>query len=248
MKPMAHVPGSLLTEEEMVLPRTPSELAAWVDEKCDAFADKEDAREWVLLHQGLSKKFHEEVFPLSRFVSHVFSGREDVSCTVNLDDRDFDATIFDYSTSPASELKVEITSAIDGRGEHLRMKCLLEHGHVSAWGTVYAKGTERSGHEIEIDDGMVDHRFLMNTAISLIRKAAKRKSMTNKGSNRYGSGHILIIAFDDWCWFKPKDASTLRLFLRKEIAKIPLNFAMVYVVGLSGKTCFEVERDAQNSV
>lgn len=245
---MAHVLGRLLTKEEMVLPRTPSELAAWVDEKCDAFADNEEARAWVLLHQGLSKKFHEEAFPLSRFVSHVFSRREDVRCALNLDDRDFDATIFDYSVSPASELKVEITSAINGHGEYLRMKLLLEHGHVSAWGTVRAKGTERSGHEIEIDDEIVDHQFLMNTTFLLIKKAVERKSMTNKEANRYGSSHILIITFDDWCWFKPKDASTLRLFLRKKIAKIPLNFAMVYVVGLSGKTCFQVERDAQNSV
>jgi len=60
-------PNSLLTKEELTIPRTPTELARWVEDKCRLFADCPEAKEWVLLHQGLSKKFYEEVRPLSLF-------------------------------------------------------------------------------------------------------------------------------------------------------------------------------------
>ena len=107
-------PNSLLTAEEMIIPRTPTELNRWVEGKCRLFADRPEAKAWVLLHQGLSKKFHEEIYPLSLFVMHFYTGRSDIHCIPNLDNRDFDAIILDYSVSPPSELKVEITSAVDG--------------------------------------------------------------------------------------------------------------------------------------
>jgi hypothetical protein len=230
-------PNSLLTKEELITPRTPTELARWVEGKCRLIADCREAKEWALLRKGLSKKFYEEVYPLSRFVTHLYAGRSDIKCIPNLDSRDFDTTIRDYSTSPPSELKVEITSAIEGYEEHLRMKYFLEHGHVSVWDKVSASGNERVGHKIDVENELTADSDLLKQTFSLILSAVKGKSVIPNKTPKYGQGHVLIVAFGDWGWFKSKQKmAALKDFVEKDVLTLPLDFAALYVVGLSGKT------------
>lgn len=234
-------PNPLLTAEELTIPRTPTELARWVEDKCRLFADYPEAKEWVLLRQGLSKKFHEEVYPLRLFVTHFYTGRSDIQCIPNLDNKDFDARILDYSISPPSELKVEITAAVDGYDQHLRMKYLARHGHVSTWGTLSHSGTKKSGHEIHIKNEMIAHTDHLEHTFSLIQLAVKRKSMSPNKPQKYGQGHVLIVAFDDWQWFKPEYIAALKDFVNKHVLTLPLDFAALYVLGLSGKTLVHFE-------
>jgi hypothetical protein len=230
-------PEALLTTEELTKPRTPGELTQWVEAKCRLFADHREAREWVLLRQGLSKKFHEEIYPLYRFVTHLYGGRTDIRCIPNLDDSDFDATILDYSVSPSCKLKVEITSAIDGYGEHLRMRYFLTHGEVNAYGAVSHSGTKRRGHRIHVENEAINHSDHLQRAFRLIRCAVERKSASADKSRRYGHGYVLVIAFDDWGWFNTsRDMEIMKDFMGKHVLTLPLNFSDLYVVGLSGKT------------
>jgi len=242
---MAFDPNSLLTAQELTTPRTPTQLAQWIEEKCRLFASHEEAKEWVLLHKGPFKKFYEEVYPLSLFATHLYAGRSDIQCIPNLDYRDFDAIIIDYSTSPRSELKVEITSALDeieGYDEHLRMEYFVQHGHVNVWGTLSASGTEKRGHQINIKENEAIARTdLLNRAFSLIRSAVEGKSVRPNVAQKYGKGHILIVAFNDYCWFEPdQDIPALKNFMKRHVLTLPLDFADLYVLGLSGKTfvCF----------
>jgi len=237
-------PNSLLTKEELATPRTPTELARWVEMKCRLFADCPDpeAKEWVLLHKDLFKEFYEEVYPLSRFVTHRYTRRLDIQCVPNLDNRNFDATILDHSTSPPSELKVEITSAIKGRDQHLRMKYLLEHRHVYLWGKLSASGTEKVGHEIHVQNEGIDYTVSLEHTFSLIRSAFEGKSVISNKTPKYGQGHVLIVAFDDWQWFKPEqEIAALKDFVKKHVLTLPLDFAALYVVGLSGNTFVHFE-------
>ena len=234
--------NSLLTIEQLTIPRTPTELTHWVESKCQLFAENPEAKEWVFLHQGLSKKFHEEIYPLSLFVTHRYTGRSDVQCIPNLDNRDFDARILDYSMSPPSELKVEITSAVSGHDQHLRMKYFVNHGRVNVWGTLSASGTEKTGHEIHVENEMIAHTDLLERTLSLIQSAVKRKSVNANKPQKYGQGHVLIVAFDDWQWFKPEqDMAALKDFVNERVLTIPLDFAVLYVVGLSGHTFVHFE-------
>jgi len=244
---MAFDPNSLLTAEELTTPRSPTELVRWVEEKCRLFAGHEEAKEWVLLHKGPFKKFYEEVYPLSVLAIHLFEGRSYIQCIPNLDNRDdFDAVIIDYSTSPPSELKVEITLALDeieGYDQHLRMKYFVQHGHVNVWGTLSASGTEKKGHQIDIEENeAIPRTELMNRAFSLIRSAVEGKCIRPNEAKKYGKGHILIVAFDDWHWFKPEqDITTLKTFIEEHVLILPLDFAALYVVGLSGETFMSFE-------
>lgn len=234
---MTFDPKSLLTETELTIPRTPVELAAWVQDKCRLFADCREAKEWVLLRQGLSKKFHEEIYPFSIFATRLYSKRSDIQCIPNLDNRDFDARILDYSISPPYERKIEITSAVDGYKNHLRMKYFVEYGQVNVWGTLSASGTKKRGHKIHVENEMIAHNDLLERTFNLILSAVKRKSMNQNTPQKYGQGHVLVVAFDDWQWFNTEeDMEALKDFIKKHVLILPLNFAALYMVGLSGKS------------
>jgi hypothetical protein len=231
-------PNSLLTKEELTIPRTPTELSLWWEDKNRLFADCPEARKWALLRKGLFKKFYEEIYPLSLFATHLYTGRSGIQVIPNLDNRDFDATIMDHSTSPPYELKVEITSAVEGYSEYLRMKYFLKHGHVNVWGTLSTSGTEKLGHEIHVENEAIDHTNHLERTFSLIRLAVERKSKDPNKPQKYGQGHVLIVAFDDWQWFNPeqKDMTSLKDFVEKDVLTLSLDFAALYVLGLSGKT------------
>jgi hypothetical protein len=181
----------LLTREELLTPRTPTELSHWVEEKLRMFAAYPEAEEWVLSHQGLAKQFYEEVSPLSLLAKHLYAERLDIKLLPNLANRDFDATIFDYSISPPSELKVEITYAVDGHSERLRMKYLVENGHANAFGKVDKSGTKHTGHKIHVENKSFKHTDLLEQRFSLIQLAVEKKSNSKK-PHRYAAGRIRI--------------------------------------------------------
>ena len=232
-------PNSLFNNEELTTPRTPLELSCWIDSKCRLLADHPEpkVKEWVLLRKRPFKKFYEEIYPLSLFANHLYTDCSDIKCIPNLDNKDFDATIWDHSTSPSSKVKVEITSAIDGQKEYLRMKHFIEHRSVSLWSKVSASGTERKGHKIEVEKGAIAGSVLLEQTFSLIKSAIKGKSVSPDNPQKYGQRHVLVVAFDDWWWFKPEQKmATLKAFMKNEVLTLPLNCAALYVVGLSGKT------------
>ncbi len=229
-------PQSILTKKEMVIERTPKELAAWVERKLLEFKGFDDLKEYVLLHKGLFKRFYEEVYPLNMFANKLYKERSDVSCTPNLDNQDFDAVICDYSFSPPHKLMVEFTCAIEYPDEYLRMKYYLEHGHVNVYGHLSYTGTKKTGHKIYVENEMIDRDVLLQKIFSLIKKAAEYKSKPRK-HGKYGEKHVLVIFFDDWSLFNSKDdISMLENFVTTNVLIIPLNFKTVYVLGLSGET------------
>jgi hypothetical protein len=224
-------PRSLLPLAELTTPRTPAALAKWIAETCDAIADVEEAREPALMHQRPFKEFYEEIYPLSLFVTHRYPGREDIFITPNLDNRHFDAVVRDGSVSPPLEVMVEITLARDP-DEHLRMEYFVKHRHVGLGSPVITSGNKHN-RKTHVGVEAVDHELLVTRACGWIKGAAEGKAANPE---RYGRSHVLLIAFDDW--FKPTDADiiTITTFVTESVLTLPLNFATLYLVGLSGQT------------
>src|SRR4030095_3000063 len=135
-------------------PRTPKELRGWVLAKCDAFAQIPELREPVLLHKGLFKWFHEEIYPLSVFAVRRYGDRDDVLCAPTRDhSRDVDAEVHE----PSRTIQIEITSARDPC-EHLPMEYLVQRHHVGLTGPLKAQGTARTGRQIAHVVEFEDHR------------------------------------------------------------------------------------------
>lgn len=222
---------SLLPIAELAKPRTPVELAAWVDEKIAAIAEVEEAREPALMHLGPFKKFYEEIYPLNLFVKHRYSGREDILVTPNPDNRSFDAVVRDGSVSPPLEIMVEITQAWDPQA-HLRMESFVKHGGVPLWSPVISSGNKRNRNTY-IELVAVDRVEHVRRDCAWIKEAAEGKASR---ADHYGPSHVLLIAFDDWWDPGDEDIATLRAFVIEHVLRLPLTFSSLYVLGMSGRT------------
>jgi hypothetical protein len=234
-------PATLLTEAELTIPRTPNELNAWLYRKIDYFAAIKNARSWVLLREGLAKKFYEELFPLNLLTKHLYGDREDVECTYRLIQGDFDALIVDYSTVPAAEVKVEITQAVNGHDQSLRMEYFVKHGHVPLTGHVSRKGTKNTGEPIVVAPECIDSTEKLNNTCMRIRSSLERKSVAKNGLGKYGLGHVLLLWFDD-SMFRDTERAEVHRFIQQLLPEIPLNFRTLFVVGVpEGKTLFSFD-------
>lgn len=223
-RPMPSEVDALLPLAECVRPRKPRELREWVLAKCDLFAQLPELRKPVLLHEGLFKWFHEEIYPLSVFAVARYGDRDDVFCVPKRDQsHDVDAEVREASRT----IQVEITSARDPH-EHLRMEYLVQHRHVSLTGPLKVQGNKRTGRQIENEVEFVDHRESRARHLGWIKIAAEGKA----GGGRYGRSYELLIVVEDW-WFDPDDAEEVVAFIEREVLLLPLEFGAVHVVGLT---------------
>lgn len=209
---------------ECVKPRTPKALRDWVLAKCSVFAQIPELRKPVLLHEGLFKWFHEEIYPLSVFAVRRYGDRVDVLCAPMRDQsRDVDAEI----SEPSRTIPVEITSARDP-DHHLRMEYLVKHHWVAITGPLKVQGTKRTARQIDSELESVDHRESRARHLSWIKTAAEGKA----GLGRYGKSYELIIAVEDG-WFDPDDANEVVAFIEREVLTLPLEFGAIHIVGLT---------------
>jgi len=228
-------PSPILTREDIEKERTPEELSLWWEKKNREFDNSPESHKYALLKIGLAKKFYDEIFPLNLLANILYKGRSDIGCIPNLSNDNFDAIIRDYSQLPPFDLKVEFTYAINGHDDHLRMKYLIEHGHVSLAGPCSHTGTERTGHKVTIDKYIVaSHYDSLKKNYELIKERAE-----NKCKKQYGKEHILVIIIEDYLpprYDNQEEIDALDEFIKSNIINLPLDFGELYILGISGKT------------
>ena len=118
------------------------------------------------------------------------------------------------------------------------MQYFIEHGKVSFTGK-----TER----IKSDNGKSK---IVNTSVAKYASEIKaevykfiKDALKNKSKNRYGTGCLLIIAFEDHIGFRgDKDKNELLEFADKELDCSSLEFEAIYLVGMSGKNIIPVKK------
>jgi hypothetical protein len=79
----------------------------------------------------------------------------------------------------------------------------------------------------------VDHNDLISRVCGWIKTAAEGKA---ERADRYGPSHVLLIVFDDYFYPTAGDIDTMTDFVKQHVVTLPLIFAALYLVGLSGKT------------
>jgi hypothetical protein len=240
---MAINPSSILTKEDMEKERTPDELFLWWEKKSQDFASSQEGHHYALLKKGLTGKFCDEIYPLNLLANILYKGRSDIGCFPNLSNDNFDAVIKDYSKSPPSEQKIEVTLAIDGYDDILRREHLVKHGHVPLTGPYSHSGTKRTGHNIVVESEAVSHYELLNDNFALIKCAAGKKVKTKK---TYGKDHVLLIVIEDYLaprYDKPEDINALNQFIESNVINLPLDFNELYILGYSGNTLLRFQLD-----
>ncbi len=222
----------ILTKEDCELERTPQQLIAWFEEKNGLFSQTKEGKKYALLHKGLAKAFFEEIYPLSLFAKHRYNCRTDVGCKPNLGNENFDAHVIDYAKNPPQQYKIEFTQAVDGYEDYLRMVYFTEHGHANALGNVTVEGTKKTGHKIEVENEVVEHKEIVKRGLKLITDAARQKAKKS-----YGEDMSLVITFDDYSAFwASEELYLLKDHTQTEILPMKLDFSCLYLMGLSGNS------------
>lgn len=96
--------------------------------------------------------------------------------------------------------KIEMTAAIDGRQDALRMELLASRGHAPAFRQIRVSGTKRNRtfHEDEsLDEAIVSREYDQGVLLPLLEKAVKLKVGKAQTNMNY-HGAWLGIVFDDW--------------------------------------------------
>ena len=220
----------LISETDMSQPRTPSDLANWVAERCEALGASKDSRIYGRSNKPMPKKFWEEVRPFSTYSSSRYGDRQDVICTPNLGNDNYDASIEIAAGDPCRHL-VEVTYAKDGYDERLRLDALNSHGSVNALGHIDVLGTKASGtRTVKIANEAVNRESVIGRGLDLVKARIREKC-----EMPYTEDYILLVVVDDGLVFKYREDRTL---LEKICSKLcralkPI-FSEIALVGESG--------------
>lgn len=234
----------VLTEEECCQERTADSLYRWLFAKIDLFSSlsQEDAslERQILLHEGLFKKFHEELYPLAIFASHWYGKREDVVFRPNFGCRNYDAEIVDHSGTVTH--RVEITQSFFDRDEYRRMLYYLDGTrHELVWlnGPIDCEGTKRTGHRITQAEDYEDSEYWQNLYRGCVCNRLANKGTKPRGY--YEPNTILVVAIDDYVKFVTGRSQTL---LSEAVAGLVASpswpFARTFLVGIAQKYFLEL--------
>jgi hypothetical protein len=217
-------PDEPLTTSTLEKVRSVAQLISWFDNCLDTINRDPAVKRRALLHQGIFKRFYEEVYPFALFVRTLYGGREDVVCRLEQrGDLDYDALI-QGNNKTRSTTYVQLTTTAYDHDQSLRMRHFLQHGRVSVFGPIDRAG--RPQYEF------VAHDDLLGRAFTAIEDRIKLKSKF-----KHGPDYALVVSFDDWLWFGTgTDLAALSSFIRERLAGWHLSVGTLYIVGLSGRT------------
>ena len=222
-----------LTKEEIEIQRTPKEHIDWV---LSTFNKYDGSHEETVYARNRStdelKVLFEESYPLLKLCEIYLE--KDVILKQVVGNQSHDVIV-----SNSEEIKfIEITQAINGYSEKLRMIKLNEDGHVSASNPVYTirrHGVTQIDIGYDIPEGMeaVEVRGLTVLIEEVVRK---------KVAIGYPDKTVLLIAFDNAIQSSIcVDIADLEYFMEETIAPLVKdNFVAIVLVGLSGSYYYKV--------
>ncbi|MEW6171033.1 MAG: hypothetical protein AB1472_05710 [Candidatus Omnitrophota bacterium] len=227
-----------MNENEISQPRTPKEFIEWFEQKLEITKGyREELKKQNILHEGIAKKFYEELFPLYRLLQHKVEEWHDVRIEYIPGDQNFDVKV--ESSREFIPKYIEITQADMNEEEYLRMRYFLEQGTVSTTGKVTKEGTKRTGLRILVDDEMGEGSVSILEKIRQIKIAIDNKVKVAKRPDRTA----LLVYFDDYLKFpRGKGQQEINEFLSKN-ESWKEQYVCLFVVSASGEFfCEKIER------
>jgi len=223
-----------LTESEISQSRTLKEYIEWFDQKLAITKEyREELKKQNILHEGIAKKFYEELFPLYRLAQHKRKEWGNVKVTCVLGNQNFDVKL--ESSNISVPKYIEITQADRDEEEHLRMLYFLEQGSVTTTGKVTKVGTKRTGLQILVEDKVGESNKSISEKIGRIQEAIGRKT---EGKN-YPDMTALLVYFDDYLKYpRGKGQKEIDTFLSNNNSWRS-QFVRLLVVSASGELFWE---------
>lgn len=228
-------PDQILIPDEMRQPRTADQLKAWTGNRMEQFSKTTELKHYFRLRKGMCRALCQEIIPLGVVLRRLYGSRSDVFGVPSVGDQPFDARILDESTTPTTETFVQITYAIDGHDESIRMEVLNSTGGVAIASPMHHSGTKRSGRSVEVPLEMVSVDSIATEAARLIVRAIRHKR-----SKTYPAGYILIVGVDDMLVGDSERAKLVEREVRKVIKGKGSEFARTFVAGAKDQLFFEL--------
>lgn len=225
-----------ITEDDLIIERTPQELINWFDYKLNEIQQQEGGKKALRMREGLCKKMLEELYPLRLLAEFQFANKNDIRLQLVIGNQNYDALIIDHPFSPARKNKLEITQAHEGENHFLRRLMIQEKGWAPLSGQVIKRGTQNTGISVDAPLIVRDVEDSLNTQKNLIGKALERKA-----KKKYDPNTSLLIMFDDLIASHVPDVKEiLYQFIQSELEFKAATFSTLYLVGSSGKVCFKL--------
>lgn len=227
--------AQIILQEEMCKERSPIELLRWIDDFHETISTSEEDRKKIRLATGHVKLLFEEVRPLALF-GRWFAQRYPGLTVQPMANKERGCDGILRHPDWREEQAVEVTLAVNGYQEHLRMLHLNEFGRAPAAGEI--DFGRRSGRPYPVETSGTAHAVHERRAIiyRLIREAAERKRVKS-----YAHKTWLLIVFDDYLGFsigeKLRDEAVTEFesFFRDSILAMPWTISAVYAIGSSGR-------------
>src|SRR6266481_3256212 len=187
-----------ITVDDIQRFRRPDDFVSWFFRKLDEINSGEGVRKQILLRQGIAKVVFEEVYPLYRLLQNKGSEWNEIEFRNVVGNQQFDVE----TTSETQIVPhfIEITIADKNFKEHLRMRYLVDHGHVPLIGKVSHEGTKKRGYKIRPAMEMRSQTEINEDAESMIKEAVALKCAKD-----YREETGLLVYFDDNKAFRNSD-------------------------------------------
>jgi hypothetical protein len=216
---------------DMSAPRLVPDFVAWLNGKVEEFGASPEATALGRSGAQLPKKFYDELFPLALFIEHEFAAMPEAVVTPNLNNDNFDAMI--SFRGLADTLYIEITRAIDGYDQPLRLEVLTSKGSVSFTGPIVRVDGRRGtpGRVVEIQDESIDGDLRLKKDLCLIKHAVRAKA-----HKVYGKHHLLLLVVDDSIVFCTEgEHRVLHALIAERLLSADLDSVRLVVQGITGK-------------
>jgi hypothetical protein len=221
----------ILDASEMSAPRLAPDFVAWVKRKAEELGASPEAKSFARSGAQLPKKFYDELYPLALFVEYEFAAVPEAVVTPNLNNADFDATI--SFRGRADTLYIEITRAMDGYDQSLRLEVLTREGSVSFTGPILRVEGRRGARDriVEVQDEGIDGDLLLEKNLCLVKRAVRAKA-----NKVYGKHQLLLLVVDDSIVFRTaREHRALHALITERLLSSDLDFVRLVVQGISGK-------------
>ena len=193
--------NNVLTPTLLEQPQTAGAYLAWVKSLiARTKAEDPDGLRQIRLRIGLAKELMQEAFPIGVFATRYFHGSDQVQIALKVGSQGYDAVVHDKRTPSSGIEYLEVTMALEGEADYLRMLTLHKTGQVSGLGRVTKTGTKKTGQVVKVEAEAVSQAEVLAKERTVIAEAIERKV-----TKVYPANTALVIGFDDTMSFDRTD-------------------------------------------
>jgi hypothetical protein len=178
----------ILSRSEIITPRSPTEFLRWMTAKNGELSATPETKRYARSGAELPKKFHDEIYFLALFTNEEFGNIPEAIVTPNLNNDNFDATVF---FEDGSKIFIEVTQAKDGYDESLRLEVLAREGAVSLTSPILRiegrRGTPERNVKIPLQHIAKDHRETLDENFQLVESCVNAKARRQVREELYPS-------------------------------------------------------------